>query len=165
MIGAINSNFVTTASQYGKTQQAGAVSGAKKPEEKEKTTAADNSIVSIDGDTLTISAEGAAYAESAASSGNVQEQNDVTPQTICDSAVTAVSGTATDTALQAQTSVETEADTAETSEESDETDSDDLSEYTDSELELMMYSGDITRTEYEDEMISRNGPTALEEDA
>lgn len=164
MIGAINSNLVTTASQYGKTTT-GAVSETKKPEEKTKTKTADQSIVSIDGDTLSISTEGAAYVERVAASENKQGKAEVTPQTITDSAVSAMSGTATDTALQAQASVETNAETGALSEESEDTDSDNLSEYSDSELKLMMYSGDITRTEYEDEMTSRNGSAALEEEA
>lgn len=159
MIGAINSNVMTVAasSQYGQVNRTGKADEAAPAEERKRGT---HGVPSVD--TVEISQEGRAYVEASEASGASQGMTDVTPQVTSDSVVSAASGTATDTAVSAKQSVKT--DTADTYAVSEEAEEDDLSEYTDSELELMMYKGDITRQEYKDEMVSRNGVAAAVEE-
>lgn len=150
MIGAIQSNVLTSIgnTQYGQTQKAGKATDTKGPEKKaEQQLPVDGTVTtSIDGDTVTISSAGAAASRA--------EMKDVTPDVVSDNAVTAAAGTSADVGTKALNSIKTEADAGASEEESL---IDDLSDYTDTELEQMLYKGEITQSEYDDEMKDRNG--------
>lgn len=167
MIGAIGSNsnlLDTISSQYslGAAEQNSSVTRAEKDVPQES---AAEEIKTANGrkyDTVTISPEGAAYArQAAAAKGN--QDGVATTAKISDSTITSAAKIATDTAVKSTTATKAEETGMEEKvvssiEENEETDS--LSDYTDSELKQMMYKGDITRSEYDEEMLSRNGFTA-----
>ena len=150
MIGAIQSNVLTAIgnTQYSQTQKTGRATDAKGPEKKaEQQLPVDGTVTtSIDGDTVTISSAGAA-----ASTAGMQ---DVTPAVASDNAVTAAAGTSVDVGTRALDSVKIKANAGASEKESL---IDDLSDYTDTELEQMLYKGEITQNEYDDEMKDRNG--------
>lgn len=170
MIGSIGSNSTlldTVSSQYS-PEAAGRTSGAAPIEKDAPQKSGTEEIRAAHGnrDTVTISAEGAAYARQAAAA-KVNQDGDTTTAKISDEAVTSAAKTATDTAVKSATAAkaeDTRAATAEAASATEEEDDSDLSEYTDAELKQMMYKGDITRSEYDEEMVSRNGyPIETEE--
>lgn len=146
MVWSINSNFSVSLGKTEETEKSEKTSEVKNSNEKSKSSEETVSSYSKF-DTVSISAEGAEYVKNAAASGENQAMNDTTQQA-------AVSSASTDATVNTQTST--------VSESSEEDSTDDLSEYSDSELKLMMYTGEITRSEYESEMAGR-GTAVIEE--
>lgn len=168
MIGAIGSNssvLDTISSQYG-PETTGQASGAARSEKETPQKGGTEEIRAVYGnqDIVTISAEGAAYARQAAAAKASQDGGSSTTAKVADSAVTSAAKIATDMAVKGTTATKVaetetaESEAASSAEGSEETAS--LSDYTDAELKQMMYKGDITRSEYDEEMLSRNGFTA-----
>lgn len=159
-----NEALMTAAgSQY--AQGTAAAQPAK--EATQKAPAQEIKAVYGDHDIVEISEEGATYARQAAAAKVSQNGTDATTAKVNASAVSSTAKVATDTAVKGTTAMKVEetdeaASTAAASEETDE--SDDLSDYTDAELKQMMYKGDITRSEYDEEMLSRNGVTVEAEE-
>lgn len=137
MVEFINSSFSVS---FGKTEQAEKTSKAENSTESDK--AADSSASYSKYDTVSISAEGAEYVRNAAASNEEQSLSDTTQQAATSSS---------------------SADALTVSEDADGDTTDDLSEYSDTELKLMMYTGEISRSEYETEMTERGTDAAAEE--
>lgn len=170
MIGAIGSNsslLDTISSQYS-PEAAGQTSGAARTEKDAPQKTGTDEIRAVYGnhDTVTISAEGAAYARQAAAA-KVDQEGTATTAKVSDSTVTSAAKVSTDTAVKGAAGTKAEETTAAGTEavsSTEEEDDTELWEYSDSELKQMMYRGDITRSEYDEEMLSRNGFTAESEE-
>lgn len=165
MTGAIGSNSAllsTVSSQY-QAETAGRATETAPAEKEETRETTEIRAAHGNRDTVTISAEGAAYARQAAAAKANQEGAAATTAKVNDTAVTSTAKAATDTAVRGATGTKAEETTAAETVSSageDEDEAAGLSGYTDSELKQMMYKGDITRSEYDEEMLSRNGFTA-----
>jgi len=165
-----DSNLLTTVSTHYE-MAAGRASETARTEENAPRKAEQEEIRAVYGsyDTVTISAAGSAYARQAAAAKAGQEGAETATAKTGDGAVSSAAKVSTDTAVKGTASGKLQADTetdaemgAETdaaalSEEASETE--DLGGYTDAELKQMMYKGDITQSEYDEEMLSRNGFT------
>lgn len=155
MIGAIgsNSNLLDTISSQYSPEAAGQTSGAAPAEKDAPQKGRRDEIKAVYGsyDTVSISAEGAAYAQQAVAA-KVNQDGAATTAKVSDSTVTSAAKVSTDTAAKGAAGRKTE-----------EEDDTGLWEYSDSELKQMMYRGDITQSEYDEEMLSRNGFTAESE--
>lgn len=168
MIGAIgsNSNLLDTISSQYSPEAAGQTSGAARTEKDAPQKTGTDEIKAVYGnhDTVTISAEGAAYARQAAAA-KVNPDGAATTAKAADSVVTSAAKVSTDTAVKAAAGTKAEETTAAGTEAVSSAEEDtELWEYSDSELKQMMYRGDITQSEYDEEMLSRNGFTAENEE-
>ena len=168
MIGAIgsNSNLLDTISSQYSLEAAGQKSGAAPAEKDAPQKTGSDEIKAVYGsyDTVTISAEGAAYARQA-TTAKVSQDGAATTAKVSDSTVTSAAKVSTDTAVKGAAGTKAEETTSAEAEAASSTEEDDteLWEYSDSELKQMMYRGDITQSEYDEEMLNRNGFTAESE--
>lgn len=166
MIESISGNgalLSTVSSQYAPEATAGS-SESSRPQEKTPQQNTSGAVKAVYGnrDTVEISAAGAAYAKQAAAAKADQDGAEVTTAKVNDSAVTSAAEVSTDTAAKGTSTVVTQEATKTETTEAEE--SAGLSGYTDSELKQMMYKGEITQSEYDEEILSRNGYTSESEE-
>jgi len=167
LLTTVSSHYEMTAGRTSETARTEKDAAKKAPADEIKATHGSY-------DTVTISAAGSAYAQQAAAAKASQEGAGVTTAKTGGEAVSSAAKASTDTAVKAaasmklqedagtDTDMETETDAAALSEEASETEN--LADYTDAELRQMMYKGDITQSEYDEEMLSRNGFAAETEE-
>lgn len=163
MIQNIQSSALNTIqySTYGKAYKTGTTDKTEEAAEKSQKqhTSSGNTMTSIDGDTITISAAGKEYAKTAATTGT--SAADSTAAVVNDNVVSAASATQTQNELSALDTIQTDDETATTDDTTEET-TYSLSGYSESQLKELLQDGKISQAEYQAELRSRESNTAAD---
>jgi hypothetical protein len=170
MIQSIQANGTSVGYQANSVIGAGKIStGEEQKALAEEQNEDENTVTSIQGDTLTISNAGAQKAKTyTGESSERASVSGLTEEAWTDSKASAISSAAANAGITEYTELKNEnsaSAAAVSSDSSSSSSSSSLSEYTDAELKTMLRNGEITQAEYEEEIKRRQEEDGSSDDS
>jgi hypothetical protein len=169
MIQSIQANGTSVGYQANSVIGAGKIStGEEQKALAEEQNEDENTVTSIQGDTLTISNAGAQKAKTyTGESSERASVSGLTEEAWTDSKASAISSAAANAGITEYTELKNEnsASASAVSSDSSSSSSSSLSEYTDAELKTMLRNGEITQAEYEEEIKRRQEEDGSSDDS